>query len=172
MDKFNKRPEGLKRFLEQVRNPWKFGLFQLWKLPASFFSGVRVESLIPEACVCSVPHRWITQNPFRSTYFASLSMAAEMSTGLLAMAHLYDSRPSVSMLVTSLQADFFKKATERIFFTCSDGELFYEAVNGTLADGQPRSVEASATGRNSLGEVVAVFTITWSLKAKTNISNT
>lgn len=166
MEKFNKRSETLSRFLAQVRNPWKFRLFQLWKLPASFFSGVRVDSLLPEACVCSVPHRWITQNPFRSTYFASLSMAAEMSTGLLAMAHLYKSNPSVSMLVVRLEAEFFKKATERIFFTCADGEAFYEAVNDTLRDGLPRTVSAKATGRNSGGEVVAQFLITWSLKAK------
>lgn len=93
-------------------------------------------------------------------------MAAEMSTGLLAMAHLYDSTPPVSMLVTRLESDFFKKATERIFFTCADGALFYEAVNATLNDGQPRTVRARSTGRNALGEVVADFYITWSLKAK------
>ena len=171
MNKFNKRPEALAQFLKQVRNPFTFGLFQLWKLPASFFSGVRVDSLIPEACVCSVPHRWITQNPFRSTYFASLSMAAEMSTGLLAMAHLHKSDPTVSMLVTRLEADFFKKATERIFFTCADGEAFYEAVNGTVEDGSPRTVRAQAIGKNSAGETIAVFYITWSLKAKSKNSN-
>ncbi|MBM3432178.1 MAG: DUF4442 domain-containing protein [Bacteroidetes bacterium] len=156
------------KFIAQVHNRWKFKFFQLWKLPASFFSGVRVDSLISEACVCSVPHRWITQNPFRSTYFASLSMAAEMSTGLLAMAHLYQSDPPVSMLVVRLESDYFKKATERIFFTCADGKLFYEAVKGTLADGLPRTVRARSTGRNPAGEVVADFYITWSIKAKTS----
>jgi hypothetical protein len=158
------------QFIAQVRNCWKFRFFLLWKLPAAFFSGVRVDSLIPEACVCSVPHRWITQNPFRSTYFASLSMAAEMSTGLLAMAYLYKSDPPVSMLVVRLESEFFKKATERIYFTCADGEMFFEAVNGTLADGLPRTVRARATGKNSAGEVVADFHITWSIKAKTSKS--
>lgn len=166
MKKFNERAENLQRFLETMRSPLWFRLYQLWKLPASFFSGVRVDSLLPEACVVSVPHWWITQNPFRSTYFASLSMAAELSTGMLAMAHLYESKPSVSMLVVRLEADFFKKATERIFFTCADGELFYEAVNGTLQDGLPRTVRAKSIGRNSMGEAVAEFQITWSLKAK------
>ena len=93
-------------------------------------------------------------------------MAAEMSTGLLAMAHLYNSDPAVSMLVTRLEADFFKKATERIFFTCADGQAFEDAVTGTLADGLPRTVRARAIGKNSIGEVVADFYITWSLKAK------
>jgi len=95
-------------------------------------------------------------------------MAAEMSTGLLAMAHLYQSDPPVSMLVVRLESDYFKKATERIFFTCADGKLFYEAVKGTLADGLPRTVRARSTGRNPAGEVVADFYITWSIKAKTS----
>jgi hypothetical protein len=89
-----------------------------------------------------------------------------MSTGLLAMAHLYQANPAVSMLVVRLEADFFKKASERIFFTCADGAAFYEAVNGTLSDAMSRTVRAKATGRNSRGEVVAEFFITWSLKAK------
>lgn len=97
-------------------------------------------------------------------------MAAEMSTGLLAMAYLYKSDPPVSMLVVRLESEFFKKATERIFFTCADGEMFFEAVNGTLADGLPRTVRARATGKNSAGEVVADFHITWSIKAKTSKS--
>ena len=95
-----------------------------------------------------------------------------MSTGLLAMAHLYKSDPPVSMLVTHLEADFFKKATERIFFTCSDGALFYEAVTDTLSDGMPRTVKARSIGRNAAGEVVAEFIITWSLRAKTKKSTT
>ena len=93
-------------------------------------------------------------------------MAAEMSTGLLAMAYLYKSDPPVSMLVVRLESEFFKKATERIYFTCADGVLFFEAVKGTLADGLPRAVRARATGKNSAGEVVADFHITWSIKAK------
>ncbi len=97
-------------------------------------------------------------------------MAAEMSTGLLAMAYLYKSDPPVSMLVVRLESEFFKKATERIFFTCADGEMFFEAVKGTLADGLPRTVRARATGKNSAGEVVADFHITWSIKAKTSKS--
>ncbi len=94
-------------------------------------------------------------------------MAAEMSTGLLAMAHSYHSAPPISMLVVRLEATFFKKATGRIFFTCADGEYFYEAVNGTLADGLPRTVTARSVGRNTGGEVVAEFLVTWSLKSKT-----
>lgn len=53
---------------------------------------------------------------FRSTYFACLAMAAEMSTGALAMAHLYHSDPPVSMLVVKLESEYFKKPwAERTF---------------------------------------------------------
>jgi hypothetical protein len=76
---------GGQQFLALTRQGWKFRLFMLQKLPAAYFSGVRVREIRPEYARVSVPYRWFSQNPFRSTYFACLSMAAEMSTGLLGM---------------------------------------------------------------------------------------
>jgi hypothetical protein len=43
--------------------------------------------------------------------FACLAMAAEMSTGVLAMAHVYKRKPAISMLVVKMEAEYFKKAT-------------------------------------------------------------
>ena len=86
-------------FIQLAKHPFKFRLFLFSKLPAAFFSGVRVREIDENKCVVSVPFKWLTQNPFRSTYFASLSMAAEMSTGALALAQIYKRSPPVSMLV-------------------------------------------------------------------------
>ncbi|HVG41559.1 MAG TPA: hypothetical protein VM888_08095, partial [Chitinophagaceae bacterium] len=69
------------QFFELIKSPLKFKLFMLQKLPAALFSGLAVKSITEEECTVSVPYKWFTQNPFRSTYFACLSMAAEMSTG-------------------------------------------------------------------------------------------
>src|SRR5687768_328057 len=98
-------------FLQLIGNRTKARLFLLQKLPAAFFSGVRIESISETHCSVSVPFRWFTQNPFRSTYFACLSMAAEMSTGALAMAAVYGRRPAVSLLITGMESRFLKKAT-------------------------------------------------------------
>ena len=93
-------------------------------------------------------------------------MAAEMSTGLLAMLNTYNSKPAVSMLVTSLEANYFKKAIGITTFSCEDGKAINDAVNNAITSGEGISIKAKSTGRNNNGEIVAEFFITWSFKAK------
>lgn len=141
-------------------------MFLFSKLPAAYFAGVRIREMDEIGCKVSVPYKWMSQNPFRSTYFACLSMAAEMSTGALAMAYLYKINPPVSMLVIKVDSEYFKKATGHTYFVCGDGGLFENAIAETIATGEARIVKAKSIGRNKEGEVVAEFYITWSFKAK------
>lgn len=156
-------------FIQLMKHPVKFRMFLLSKLPSAFFAGVRVKEADEKRCVVTVPFKWFSQNPFRSTYFACLSMAAEMSTGALAMAHLYKRKPPVSMLVVKVESEYFKKATGRTSFVCADGELFQKAVEESMASGEARTVKARSVGTNKEGEIVAEFFITWSFKAKSNL---
>jgi hypothetical protein len=153
-------------FLRLVAHPLKFRLFLLAKLPAAFFSGVRVKSANGESCTATVPFKWFSQNPFRSTYFACLAMAAEMSTGILAMAHLHRRKPAVSMLVLKVEGQFLKKATGRTAFTCNDGGSIRQAIEESIATGEGRTITAHSVGQNAAGETVAEFWVTWSFKAK------
>ena len=93
-------------------------------------------------------------------------MAAEMSTGALAMAHLYKSDPPVSMLVVKVESEYFKKATARTSFLCSDGDLFRNAVDAAMNSSEPSVVRARSIGTNKEGEKIAEFYITWSFKAR------
>lgn len=154
------------KFLKMVRNPILFKLFLFTKLPAAFIAGCKVKEVTTESCSITVPYRWLTQNPFRSTYFAVLSMAAEMSTGMLALMMTQDSKPSVSMLVTHLEADFVKKATGITTFVCNDGKAMNELVEQAIITGEGKSFTATATGYSQSGEVEAVFKIEWSFKAR------
>lgn len=153
-------------FYKLVNNKFKFNLFLFSKLPSAFFSGVRVVSISEKEAVTKVPYKWFSQNPFRSTYFACLAMAAELSTGILALAHTHESKPAMSTLVRHLKADYEKKATGITYFTCKDGEAFGQAVRKAITSGEAQVVEAKSEGRNKAGELVASFTITWSFKAK------
>jgi hypothetical protein len=157
-------------FIKLMNSSFKFRMFLLKKLPAAYFAGVRVKEFDDRRCLVTVPYKWLSQNPFRSTYFACLSMAAEMSTGVLAMAQLYKIDPPVSMLVVRVDSEYFKKATGKTRFVCHDGELFQKAVEETIATGEPRTVKAKSIVRNAAGEVVAEFYITWSFKAKSKKS--
>jgi hypothetical protein len=154
-------------FIRQMRNPVKFRLFLFTRLPAAYFAGVRVREMDKKRSIVTVPYKWLSQNPFRSTYFACLSMAAEMSTGSLVMAHLYKSNPPVSMLVVKVESEFFKKAVGRTSFVCEDGEIFQKAIEETIATGEARTVKAKSVGKNKEGQTVAEFYITWSFKVKT-----
>lgn len=154
-------------FFKLVHHPFKFNLFIFYKLPAAFFSGVRVRELTEERCITSVPYKWLTQNPFRSIYFASLAMAAEMSTGVIALSNVYKRKPLISMLVTKMEAIYFKKATGAIFFTCEQGKDITSTIDEAIATGEGRSIVAKSTGKNKSGEIVAEFLFTWSFKSKT-----
>ncbi|MBL0357305.1 MAG: DUF4442 domain-containing protein [Chitinophagaceae bacterium] len=160
------------KFIQLIQHPVKFRLFLLMKLPSAFFCGVRVQQISNERAAVTVPYKWLSQNPFRSTYFACLAMAAEMSTGLLAMMNTYKSKsePAVSMLVVGLEATYYKKATGITTFICEDGMAIANTVSEAVSSGEGRSVKAKSVGYNDKEEMVAEFFITWSFKSKANQS--
>ena len=152
------------QFRQTVRNNFKFRLFMLKSLPSAFFSGLKVTEISEEKAVVSVPFKFMTQNPFKSVYFASQAMAAELSTGVLALSHVHKRNPRVSMLVFNMRAEFTKKAKSKIFFTCEDGLKIKNAVDKSIKTGEGVTVEAKSTGKTSEGEIVSEFYFTWTFK--------
>ena len=153
-------------FLDIVNHPVKSRMFLLKKLPSAFFCGVRIRHAESGKAIVSVPYTWLTTNPFRSTYFACLAMAAEMSTGILAMAHVYRKTPAISMLVVGLDSVYHKKAVGLTTFTCLDGNLFEDAIRIATDSGIPQSVSATSTGTNAANEKIATFKVTWSFRVR------
>lgn len=153
-------------FISMVKHPLRFRLFLLTKIPSAFFSGVRIKSITEDKCVVTIPYKWFSANPFKSTYFACLAMAAEMSTGALAMANIYKRTPSVSMLVVDMAAEYYKKATDITTFVCKDGIAMRDAVEEAIAANGTNSITIKSSGTNEAGEVVAEFTFTWSFKVR------
>ncbi|MCE9539958.1 MAG: DUF4442 domain-containing protein [Bacteroidetes bacterium] len=154
------------KFQKLITNPFLFRLYLLKKLPLAFIAGLRVKELSEERAVTTVKYGWLTQNPFRSMYFACLSMAAEMSTGLLVLNGVYNSKPAISMLIIKNQAIYHKKAIGNITFTCSDGNLINTLINKAKVSGESVLVDTTSIGKDEAGDVVAEFTFTWSMKAK------
>jgi Domain of unknown function (DUF4442) len=154
-------------FSKQMTSPLKFRMFLLSKLPSAYFSGVRVKSLDENKCEVSVPFKWFSQNPFRSTYLACLSMAAEMSTGALALGHLYKRQPAISMLVVKTEGEYFKKAIDKTTFVCEDGLQIKKMIEEAVESGEGKIVRAKTIGKNKAGDLVAEFYITWSFKTRT-----
>lgn len=158
-------PPELQAFQRQVLNPLNLRLFMLRKLPLAWLAGLRLVALTPEAATITIRYKYLTQNPFSSIYFAALAMAAELASGIQAMLHTQGGGP-VSMLVVGLEAGFTKKAVGLIAFTCPDGSAIAQAVAESRATGEGRTVLCTSTGHDEAGDVVAVFHITWSFRAK------
>jgi len=155
-------------FTRLLSSPIRFRLYLLTRLPSALFSGLRIATADENSCVVTVPFKWFTRNPFRSTYFACLSMAAEMSTGILAMAAIYKRDPPVSMLVVGMESKFFKKATSLTAFRCEAGPQIRAAIERSLSTGEAQTVIAHSIGTNPAGEIIAEFSLTWSFKVKQN----
>ncbi len=162
----NENNQRILRFLQLMHSPLKSRLFLFSNLPSAFFSGVKIQHVDLKMAVVTVPYKWFSKNPFRSTYFACLAMAAELSTGVLAMMQVFERKPNVSMLVTKLEANYYKKAVGITTFVCADGKAFSDIVQEAINSGQPQVFTAKSIGKNNAGELVAEFFITWSFKAK------
>lgn len=154
-------------FKKIVASKFKFKIFLFKNLPVVLFSGIQIQALTEQHAIISVKQKWFNKNPFRSIYFATLSMAAELSTGVLCMGNIYKSKPAVSMLVIKTEADFYKKATGKILFTCSDGELIKNNIAHAIETQEAVTVKCHSSAVNENNETIADFYFTWSFKIKT-----
>ncbi len=156
----------IKKFIDQVTHPILFRFFLLGKLPLALIARTRIKSLDTQEAKVSIPYGWLNKNPFNSTYFAALSMAGEMATGLLGLMAVRTASQPVLIIVSGMKSTFSKKAVGVTTFTCSQGHLFFEAVEQTLRTGEAVTVSSTSIGRDEKGMEVARFVVDWSIKKK------
>jgi hypothetical protein len=146
--------------------PKKINVFMLFKLPLAYVGGVRVKTVSEEASTVKITHKWMNQNPFKSMFWAAQGMAAEMSTGVLVMKAIENSKEKVSMLVTHQEASFFKKAAGTIVFRCAGGAEISAAIKKSKETKAGQVVVLISEGKNEDGVVVSNFSFEWSLKVR------
>ncbi|MFZ1703509.1 MAG: DUF4442 domain-containing protein [Saprospiraceae bacterium] len=152
-------------FGKKVRNKWWFSIFKMAKLPSLWFWGVKVVGFTERHCSISIKYSWYSKNPFQSIYFSALSGAGELSTGLLVQNKAME-KSNVSMLVVHAESHFTKKATGTIIFTCNEGEAVTKSFESLQKAGDQTKLVLRSVGVNELGEEVANFMFTWSLKKR------
>lgn len=143
---------------------FKFLMFKI--LPMGFLSGMRITELNEEKCIVSVPYKRLNKNPFKSTFWAVLGMAAEMSSGALMTLYTYKQKPSISMLIAKCEGEFVKKATGKTYFECNDGNLIKNKIIDAIKTESPQTIPTTMIGRNSNGEVIAKFCFLWTIKTR------
>ena len=87
-------------------NPIFFKLFLIFKLPLAFLAGVKLKALDDNYSKAQLKYSYLNKNPFKSIYFAALSMAGELASGILAASFIYKNKPEISMLVVGVNIEF------------------------------------------------------------------
>ena len=162
--KFNQNHIGYIK--KTFNNSFKFKLLMFKILPMGFLSGMKVVSLDEEHCAVSVPYKRLNKNPFKSTFWAVMGMAAEMSSGALMILYTHKQKPSISMLVADCKGEFVKKATDITTFTCNDGALIKQKIQEAIETKEGQVIPTTMVGKNKNGEIVAKFNFTWTIKAR------
>ena len=158
--------ETQKKLCRTMTNWFLFKAYAIQKLPLALLTGLRVIELDESNCVTSVKYRYLNKNPFRSTYWAVLGMAAELSTGAYAFLATKGKEESVAVILVATHAEFVKKATGVTTFTCSNWFEFNKAANRAIVTGEPQTATGKSIGLNSDDETIAMFEFTWSFKKR------
>ena len=154
------------KFQHKMLNPFFFKLFLLLKLPMAFLSGMKLKELSSSHSVVKMKYKYLNKNPFGSIYFACLSMAGELSSGILAASFTYKSSPKISMLVLAMDVEFTKKAVGTITFTCNQGKEINDTIKRSIETGEGQTIDVITIANNVSREKVAEFKIRWSFKLK------
>tara|TARA_B110000858_G_C17452265_1_gene314718 strand:- start:234 stop:578 length:345 start_codon:yes stop_codon:yes gene_type:complete len=111
-------------------------------------------------------YKYLNKNPFGSIYFACLSMAGELASGMLASSITYQSNHRISMLVVGVDINFTKKAVGTIFFECDQGKEILASIQKSITTSEGQTIDVLTVAKNEKGDVVAEFIIKWSFKMK------
>ena len=99
-------------------------------------------------------------------YFAALAMGADVAVGLLAVELFNRQEQKISFIFKDFNAEFYRRATADVYFSCDQGSEIAELVNTALSDDQrvEKILDAVATVPSENDEPVARFRLTLSLK--------
>lgn len=161
MNKANKE-----EYRKLVLSPFfKAGLLKV--LPMAAIAGLKITELDDLQCKVTVPYKYLNKNPFNTTYWAVLGMAAEMASGALVQMYTHKSKPSVSMFVTGCNGQFIKRAIGVTTFICNDGQLIADTIQKAISSGEAQTVQSTVKGYDKNNALLVDFTFEWSLKART-----
>ena len=132
----------------------------------AFLAGLKLKELSAAHAVVAMKYKYLNKNPFGSIYFACLSMAGELASGMLAASIAYKSNPKLSMLVVGVKINFTKKAVGTISFECNQGKEILETIQESIRTDEGQTIDVLTVAKNEQSDVVAEFLIKWSFKVK------
>lgn len=152
-------------FQKMIKSPLYFKAFLLFRLPMAFFAGIKIDAIDKNHCNVSLPFKWLNKNPFGSMYFASLSMASELSTGLLVLQAIDAHEHHFSVLVKQMKGNFEKKGMETVFFECKvNQELLFDVFEKSIKSDTWETISIESIGKTKDGEICCTFEYEWAIR--------
>jgi hypothetical protein len=152
-------------FQKMITNALYFKAFLLFRLPLALIAGIKIDFIDKNQCKVALPFKWLNKNPFGSMYFASLSMASELSTGLLVLQAIDNHEYQFSILVKQMKGNFEKKGMENIYFLCHlKQELLFETFEKTIKSDSWESITIESVGKTRDGEICCTFEYEWAIR--------
>ncbi len=151
---------------EAVRNTAYLRYFGLTRIPLLYYVRPSVVEQTDRRVVIRIPLNRRTRNHHGSMYFAALAMGADVAVGLLAVKLIGQQDKKVSFIFKDFNAEFYRRATADVYFSCDQGEQISELVRNAISNTQriETPLHAIATVPAENDEPVARFRLTLSLK--------
>lgn len=151
---------------ENIRNTFYLRFFALTKIPLLFYTRPSVVEKSDDSVVIKIPLSRRSKNHQGSMYFAALAMGADCAVGLLAVELINKQDEKISFIFKDFNAEFYRRATGDVYFTCNQGNEIAQLVNNAVSNNQrvEMTLDAIATVPAENDEPVARFRLTLSLK--------
>ena len=154
-------------FKERFKHNLFLWFFGLTKVRMILFCRPKIVDITDEKVVLYIPLNRQTRNHIKSMYIGTMTVGADLVTGLTAMLSIRRSKRKIILIFKDLNATFLKRAEGDTYFTCNDVKKIESAVRKVIAskDRVNINIPIIATVPEKFGkEPVAEFSITLSMK--------
>lgn len=136
------------------------------KIPLLAFVRPRIVHLDDREVVVRIKLRRRTKNHLNSMYFGALAVGADVAGGIHAFYFAKKYQRSIAFAFKSMDAQFVKRAESDVRFVCQAGLEIEQAVIQSSEQQTRINLPVTVTAYNESDEIVAVFTMEISVKAK------
>ena len=133
-----------------------------------FYCRPKVVDISSKSVTLKIPLLRRNKNHVGSMYIGALAIGADLSSALLALNLVNQSKRKIIPIFKDLKAEFFKRAEGDVHFICNEGEKINKMIEKVLNQNirVNETINVLAYVPSKLGEEpVAKFSLTLSIKA-------
>ena len=141
--------------------------FGFFKVPMIFYCRPKVIDINKESVTVKISLKRRTKNHVGSMYLGALSVGADITSAMLALQLIKESKRKIIPIFKDFHADYFKRAEGDVHFVCNEGHKIREIVKEVENSNKRinEKIVVNAYVPSDQKDPVATFTLTLSLKA-------